>query len=117
MVARRLSAVILSPDWVPFICFEADGTMYSDQWPVTLPNVPAVTPSMGDIDQDGSPDIVVNSTREIYAFDLQGNVKSGWPFGNSLTKFSFQSPILADLEGDWFAWRLSPKGTEIYHST
>ncbi|MBK8502547.1 MAG: T9SS type A sorting domain-containing protein [Saprospiraceae bacterium] len=78
----------------------SDGSMYSDQWPVTLPNVPAVTPSIGDIDHDGSLDIVVNSTREIYAFDLQGNIKPGWPFGNGLTKFSFQSPILADLEGD-----------------
>jgi hypothetical protein len=78
----------------------ADGSLYNDQWPVTLPNVPAVTPSIGDIDQDGFLDIVVNSTREIYAFDLQGNLKPGWPFGNNLTKFSFQSPILADLEGD-----------------
>lgn len=81
---------------------KADGSTFSPDWPVTLPNVPAVTPSVGDIDRDGMPDIVVNSTREIYAFDLQGNVKQDWPFGNGLTKFSFQSPVLADLEGDGF---------------
>jgi hypothetical protein len=75
----------------------ADGSLYNEQWPVTLPNVPAVTPSIGDIDSDGQLDIVVNSTREIYAFDLDGTVKTGWPFNNGLTKFSFQSPILTNL--------------------
>lgn len=78
----------------------SDGNSYSGNWPVTLPNVPAVTPSVGDIDGDGDPEVIIASTREIYAFNLLGNVKEGWPFNNGVTKFSFQSPILTDLEGD-----------------
>ncbi len=78
----------------------SDGSLFGNDWPVTLPNIPAVTPSMGDLDQDGEPDLVVNSTREIYAFDLRGRLKPGWPFNNNLTKYSFQSPILADIDGD-----------------
>lgn len=79
---------------------KSDGSIYNNDWPVTLPNVPAVTPSVGDLDLDGLPEIIIASTREIYAFDLSGNVKDGWPFNNGLTKFSFQSPILGDLDGD-----------------
>ncbi|NND34063.1 MAG: T9SS type A sorting domain-containing protein [Saprospiraceae bacterium] len=78
---------------------KADGTPFNDQWPVTLPNVPAVTPSIGDVDQDGTPDILINSTREIFLFDLEGFPKPGWPFSNGQTKFSFQSPIITDLDG------------------
>ncbi len=87
----------------------SDGTPYSNDWPVTLPNVPAVTPSLADLDQDGKTDLVICSTREIYAFDLEGRVKPGWPFNNQQTKFSFQSPLLADLESDG-KWEIITEG-------
>lgn len=77
-----------------------DGSTFSDSWPILLPNVPAVTPSVGDLDADGSLDIVINTTREIYVFHSSGQLLSGWPFGNGATKYSFQSPLLADLKGD-----------------
>ena len=78
----------------------SDGSLFNDQWPVTLPNVPAVTPSIGDVDQDGHPDILINSTREIYLLDLNGFVKPGWPFNNGQTKFSFQSPLITNLDSN-----------------
>lgn len=77
-----------------------DGSTYSTDWPVRLPGTPAVTPSIGDIDNDGEKDIIVASTTVLYAFNLNGELKEGWPVNNPDTKFSFQSPILSDLDGD-----------------
>ena len=73
-----------------------DGTNFSG-WPVLLPNVPAVTPSVGDLNSDGQVEVVINTTREMYLFSATGQLQRGWPVGNGLTKYSFQSPILADL--------------------
>ncbi len=77
-----------------------DASFYGNGWPVTLPGTPATTPSIADIDEDGLKDIVVASTTVLYALDLAGNNKPGWPIENNSTKFSFQSPVLVDLDGD-----------------
>lgn len=90
----------LERSWGHVYILEADGTLSNDEWPIILPNIPAVTPSIGDIDGDGEPEIVISSTREIYAFDQNARIKAGWPFGNGMTKFSFQSPILYDIDRD-----------------
>ena len=76
------------------------GERWSENWPVRLPGTPAVTPSIADIDNDGSKEIVVTSTTVLYVFNLDGQLETGWPVDNSDTRFSFQSPILADLDGD-----------------
>ncbi len=76
------------------------GEVWNDNWPVRLPGTPAVTPSIGDIDNDGQMEIVVASTTVLYAYNLDGQLETGWPVDNPNTKFSFQSPILADLDGD-----------------
>lgn len=75
-----------------------DGSSINSQWPIPLPNIPAVTPTVGDLDDDGSLDIIINSTREMYAFNTDGDLIEGWPFSNEGTKFSFQSPIAVDLD-------------------
>ena len=90
----------LESSWGHVYILEADGSLSNEEWPIILPNIPAVTPSIGDIDGDGEPEIVISSTREIYAFDQNAGIKAGWPFGNGLTKFSFQSPILYDIDRD-----------------
>ena len=77
-----------------------DGSKFSDAWPVSLDHIAAVTPSVGDIDNDGEKDIVVHSTRSMYAFGLDGLPKAGWPVIDNATWFSYQSPILVDLDGD-----------------
>jgi len=76
------------------------GERWSENWPVRLPGTPAVTPSIADIDNDGSMEIVVASTTVLYVYNLDGQLETGWPVDNSDTRFSFQSPILADLDGD-----------------
>lgn len=76
------------------------GERWSENWPVRLPGTPAVTPSIADIDNDGLKEIVVASTTVLYAYNLDGQLETGWPINNPDTKFSFQSPILADLDGD-----------------
>ncbi len=80
-----------------------DGTSFNSNWPVSLGGTPAVTPSIGDIDNDGEKDIVVFSTTTQFAFDLDGNLKEGWGFSTEpFQKYSFQSPILIDLDQDGF---------------
>jgi len=76
------------------------GEIWNNNWPIRIPGTPATTPSIGDIDNDGRKEIVVASTRVLYAFDLEGQLKEGWPVDDSNTSFSFQSPLLVDLDGD-----------------
>ncbi len=77
-----------------------EGQELNENWPLVLPNTPAVTPSIGDINQDGINEIVICSSRDIFVLDLNGNALPGWPVVHSDTKFSYQSPLLLDLDGD-----------------
>ncbi len=77
-----------------------NGTPYNNNWPVTLTNRPATTASVGDIDNDGEKDIIIHSTRTLYAFNQNGQDKTGFPVVNPDTWFSFQSAILVDLDED-----------------
>ncbi len=76
------------------------GAPWSENWPVRLPGTPAITPSIADIDNDGVKEIVVSSTTVLYVYNLDGQLAPGWPVDNPDTRFSFQSPILVDLDGD-----------------
>ncbi|MEZ5041499.1 MAG: T9SS type A sorting domain-containing protein [Saprospiraceae bacterium] len=78
-----------------------DGSPYSSNWPVTLDATPAVTPSVGDVDGDNELEIVVNSTESRYVLNTAGQPEAGFPIKTHPAKrYSFQSPILADLDGD-----------------
>lgn len=77
-----------------------DGTLFHTGWPVLMDNIAATTPSIGDVDADGNPEIVICSTREIFVFETNGRLAEGWPQVRSGTKYSFQSQILTDLDGD-----------------
>lgn len=76
-----------------------DGTSFPN-FPITLDRTPAVTPSIADIDNDGKKDIIVASTGSLYAFELNGSIKSGFPITNPDLRYSYQSPILVDLNED-----------------
>jgi len=76
------------------------GEIWNSNWPIRISGTPAITPSVGDIDNDGRKEIVIASTTVLYAFDLEGQLKEGWPVVDSDTRFSFQSPILVDLDED-----------------
>ncbi len=77
-----------------------NGEPYNEDWPVPIPSTPAVTPSVGDVDNDGSLDILICSYKAMYLFDLKGDIKPGWPVEDPNTRYSYQSPILIDLNND-----------------
>ncbi|MCS7258448.1 MAG: VCBS repeat-containing protein [candidate division WOR-3 bacterium] len=67
----------------------------------SLNHVPAVTPAVGDINCDGIKEIVYCSYSSIYVFRPDGTILPGWPQVNPGGRsFSYQSPVLADLNGD-----------------
>ncbi len=79
----------------------ADGSPFSENWPVELDSGPATTPSVGDIDVNGTKDIVVHSGNARYAFSLDGQLLDGFPVGTGPeTVHTYQSPVLIDLEDD-----------------
>ncbi|GLR16971.1 FG-GAP-like repeat-containing protein [Portibacter lacus] len=72
----------------------------SENWPVAVPGTPAFTPSVADINSDGVMELVTCSTTALYVFDAEGQVIPGFPLEEVGAKFSYQSPVLADLDGD-----------------
>ena len=60
----------------------------------------AASPAIGDLDNDGVPEIVAASwdSLKVYSFDLLGNVRPGWPIPSSDAVWS--SPALGDLDND-----------------
>ncbi len=79
---------------------KTDGTPLNDNWPVNLGGTPAITPSVADIDNNGSVEIVTAiSNGTLYAFDGNGNAKTGFPVPSDNYGFSYQSPLLVDFDG------------------
>lgn len=77
---------------------KTDGTLL---WTAPLGGTPAVTPSVADIDNDGIIDIVTATSDGImHAFSADGSIKNGFPVPGQNYSFSYQSPLLVDLEGD-----------------
>ncbi|EDM43883.1 hypothetical protein SCB49_09835 [unidentified eubacterium SCB49] len=78
-----------------------DGTEINANWPVEVPATPAFTPSIGDIDNDGSNDVVIAaSSGGMYAFNSQGEILDGFPLVETGVSYSYQSPMLVDLDDD-----------------
>lgn len=78
-----------------------DGSNYTADWPVAVQATPAVTPSVGDVDQDGTPEIVVNTTEARYIIGLDGLPEMNFPIvTHPRLRYSYQSPILVDLDED-----------------
>lgn len=78
-----------------------NGTSFSSNWPVDIDGTPAVTPSVGDVDNDGLCDIVAYSTQSRYILGLDGQPKSGFPLTTQPgQKYSYQSPVIADFNND-----------------
>jgi hypothetical protein len=87
------------PWWLTAL--EADGKTLPG-WPVSLPAAPVEYPSIGDLDGDGRPEIVVfltsDSLRTIAVFERDGSRKTGWPI-DVASRF-LGGPVLADVNGD-----------------
>ena len=70
-------------------------------WPYSLDHVPAMGAAVGDIDSDGSPEIIYASYNSLYALNPDGTLVPGWPQTNpNGGYFSYQSPALADVDSD-----------------
>jgi hypothetical protein len=80
--------------------FEIDGSEWGGNWPVALDHVPASCAAVGDVDADGDVEIAYLSYLSMYLLETDGTVMEGWPLQIPNAKFSYQSPALADLDGD-----------------
>jgi len=78
-----------------------DGTPLNENWPLTLDGIPAITASVADIDNDGEMEIITGiSDGTLYALDINAQAKPGFPVPTDDYKFSYQSPVLVDLDGN-----------------
>lgn len=88
----------LYPDGRVFV-FNSDGTTYSG-WPKSLDYMCVATPSVGDVDNDGIPEICAVSFNSVYLWDKDGIIKPGWPKLNVAGGMSYAQPVFADLDDD-----------------
>ena len=78
-----------------------DGSVQPGSWPVVLDHVPATGAAAGDLDGDGTVEIVQASYNSLYVFSADGTPRAGWPVTMPDGRnWSYQSPALADLDGD-----------------
>ena len=92
----------VGPDPFKMYAWESDGSVING-FPVTLSGVIKSTPAIGDLDDDGSKEIVVISYDDtnddsLYVFDASGNLRTGFPVGVTYARLS--SPALGDIDGD-----------------
>ena len=78
-----------------------NGAPIANNWPVGVDGTLALTPSIGDVDNDGRKEIYVATTTTRYLFDLKGTPEPGWPqLTDPIQRYSFQSALLADFNQD-----------------
>jgi len=113
--ARTLEVVIGSLDGQVYV-YRADGSVLWKRYLDAATPAQAVggSPAVGDIDNDGRPEIVVGSDNGyVFAFDRTGQIKPGWPkftgwnadyyagkCGTDACTGVVASPTLADLDGN-----------------
>jgi hypothetical protein len=77
----------------------ANGTPWSNNWPVSLIANPGFTVSVGDINNDGQLNVIAGDrSGNLYAFNLLGQSLPGFPVGEPETSFNNNCPILADFD-------------------
>jgi hypothetical protein len=75
-------------------------------WEFRINDIVRSSPSVGDIDGDGVPEIVfgagnfnkASDSTKVFALDLAGHLKPGWP--QNTDGWTVGSPALADVNGD-----------------
>lgn len=83
--------------------FQHNGTAFGGTWPLTLDHVPTGTAAVGDLDADGTLEVVLQSYNSLFVTDANGALRPGFPIDFAQTQtanFSYQSPALGDLDGD-----------------
>lgn len=83
--------------------YHHDGRV-AEGWPYLLTDgYPAFTPVIGDLDSDGSLDIVelaVSAEENLFVLEADGSIKQGWPITHQ--GISYSEPAAADVNGDGF---------------
>ena len=80
--------------------YKGDATVYPG-WPKSIGHVPASSSAVGDINGDGSPEIVSEAYNALYVWKANGDSLPGFPFimPNGDVN-SYSSPVLVDVNGD-----------------
>ena len=68
-------------------------------FPFELPSTPAFTPTVADIDNDGSLEIFASTTSALYCISQTGE-QLYMVDGQEAYKYSYQSPLVVDFEGE-----------------
>lgn len=70
-------------------------------WPVTTNANMVNSPALGDLDNDGTPEVVIHTQNTLYAWHGDGSNVQGFPVTNN-NGFNLRhaSPVLADIDGD-----------------
>ena len=68
-------------------------------FPFELPSTPAFTPTLADIDNDGSLEIFASTTSALYCISHTGELLYTME-SNDAYKYSYQSPLVVDFDGD-----------------
>jgi hypothetical protein len=82
--------------------YRGNGTVYPG-WPKPIDSVPSSSSAVGDINNDGSPEIVAESYNGLHVWDANGNPLPGFPFMMPYgATNSYSSPVLVDLNNDGY---------------
>lgn len=82
--------------------YSGNGATYNG-WPVQMGSYPGSSVAVGDINGDGSKEIVAESRNSIWVWDKNGNVLPGFPFDidtNNVIITSYSAPILVDIDNN-----------------
>lgn len=71
----------------------------TEGFPFELPSTPAFTPTLADIDNDGSLEIFASTTSALYCISHTGELLY-MVESNDSYKYSYQSPLVVDFEGN-----------------
>ncbi|HID32426.1 MAG TPA: VCBS repeat-containing protein, partial [bacterium (Candidatus Stahlbacteria)] len=92
----------VTPGQFELYAWNDDGSLISG-FPVFLCGIIKSPPALGDLDGDGTVEIVVNAYHSsnydtLYVLDSSGNIKPGWPVSIPYCRLS--GPALADIDKD-----------------
>ena len=82
--------------------YKGDGTVY-DGWPKNIDHYIASSCAVGDINNDGTKEILAEGRNFLYVWDSNGNTMPGFPYAILDTvngSNSYSAPVLADLFHD-----------------
>jgi hypothetical protein len=68
-------------------------------WPVTTNANMINSPALGDLDNDGTPEVVIHTNDTLYAWHGDGSSVQGFPVHGEYT-IRHASPLLVDIDGD-----------------